>query len=211
VSDIVFTDAQASAVDGSDSRTGFVYERMLPALPVSVTHMRHELIAALARQHVRADRLADVDLVVIEAAHNAVDHAYRNLGPGPLYAGASLAGDAVIIWVSDGGRGLYHGAGRSGGLGLPLMTELADDLRISSDAVLGGTCVQATFRRAAYQAVRAAASRERERAELLQEYLRALGEVSSSLRDDSQAVIAQATQAIAHARQRQLERAYAPV
>ena len=91
---------------------------------------------------------------------------------------------------------------------MPLMTELADDLDISCDAVLGGTCVQATFQRAAYPAVRAAVSCEREHAELVQEYLRVLGEVSASLRDDSQAVLAQATQAVAHARQRQLERAH---
>ena len=91
---------------------------------------------------------------------------------------------------------------------MPLMTELADDLDISCDAVLGGTCVQATFRRAAYPAIRAAVSCERDHAELVQEYLRVLGEVSASLRDDSQAVLAQATQAVAHARQRQLERAH---
>ena len=56
----------------------------------------------------------------------------------------------------------------------------------------------------------AAVSFKREHAELLQEYLRVLGEVSASLRDDSQAVLAQATQAVAQARSRQLERADAP-
>jgi anti-sigma regulatory factor (Ser/Thr protein kinase) len=205
VSDTLLTDrvAGTEAVDRYDSRGALIYERMLPASPVSVSRMRHELIAVLARQ-VRADRLADIDLVFIEAARNAVAHAYRRDGPGPLYAAASLAGDAVLIWVSDGGRGMYRGSSRGAGLGVPLMTELADDLRISCDAVLGGTCVQATFQRAAYPAIRAAVSCEREHAELLQEYLRVLGEVSASLRDDSQAVLAQATQAVAHARQRQL-------
>ena len=101
---------------------------------------------------------------------------------------------------------MYRGSSRGAGLGVPLMTELADDLHISCDAVLGGTCVQATFQRAAYPAVRPAVSCEREHAELVQEYLRVLGEVSASLRDDSQAVLAQATQAVAQARQRQLER-----
>jgi anti-sigma regulatory factor (Ser/Thr protein kinase) len=208
VSDILLTDGvtAAEAVDRSDRRGPLVYERMLPASPGSVARMRHELSAVLTRQQVRADRLADIDLVFIEAAHNAVDHAYRRVGPGPLYTAAALADAAVIIWVSDGGRGMYRGSSRGAGLGMPLMSELADDLHISCDAVLGGTCVQAAFRRAAYPAGCAAVSCEREHAELVQEYLRVLGEVSASLRDDSQAVLAQATQAVAQARQRQLER-----
>jgi anti-sigma regulatory factor (Ser/Thr protein kinase) len=168
VSDILLTDGVAGteAVDRSDRRGALVYERMLLASPGSVARMRHELSAVLARQQVRADRLADIDLVFIEAAHNAVDHAYRRVGPGPLYTAASLAGATVIIWVSDGGRGMYCGSSRGAGLGMPLMTELADDLHISCDAVLGGTCVQATFRRAAYPAGRAAVSCEPEHAEL---------------------------------------------
>jgi anti-sigma regulatory factor (Ser/Thr protein kinase) len=212
VSDILLTEgfAGTEAVDPPDSAGALIYERMLLASPGSVSRMRHELIAALARQQVRADRLADIDLVFVEAAHNAVDHAYRRVGPGPLYTAASLADEAVIIWVSDGGRGMYQGSSRGAGLGMPLMSELADDLHISCDAVLGGTCVQATFQRAAYPATRAAVSCEREHAELLHEYLRVLGEVSASLRDDSQAVLAQATQAVAQARSRQLERAHAP-
>ena len=211
MSDILLTHGTAGteAVDRSENRGALIYERMLPACPGSVARMRHELIGALARQ-VRADRLADIDLVFIEAAHNAVDHAYRRVGPGPLYTAASLTGDAVILWVSDGGRGMHRGSSRGAGLGMPLMTELADDLHISCDVVLGGTCVQASFQRAAHTAVRAAVSYEREDAELIQEYVRALGEVSASLRDDSQAVLAQATQAVAQARQRQLEHAQAP-
>ena len=94
MSDIVLTDevAGTESVDPSDRRGGLIYERMLPASSGSVARMRHELIAVLARQRVREDRLADIDLVFIEAAHNAVDHAYRRVGPGPLYTAASLAG-----------------------------------------------------------------------------------------------------------------------
>jgi anti-sigma regulatory factor (Ser/Thr protein kinase) len=167
-----------------------------------------ELIAALARQQVRADRRADIELVFTEAANNAVEHAYRHRGPGPLYVAASLAGDTVVIRVSDGGRAMRPGSGSPGaGFGVPLMAQLADYLRICSDADRGGTCVQATFQRAAPPGMRAAAAHEPERAELLEEYLRVLGEVSASLRDDSQAILAEAKQAVAHARQRHHERA----
>lgn len=182
-----------------------IYERILPALPGSVTRMRHELTSALARHRVAADRLADIELSFTEAATNAVVHAYSRCVPGPLYAAASLVGDAVSIWVSDAGRGMRSSTGVAGaGLGLTLMRQLSDELRICGDE---GTCVQATFDQAAFPERRRAAKRARDRAELLSEYLRVQGAVSESLREDTQAVLAQAKQALAHARRRQQERA----
>ena len=105
--------------------------------------MRHELTAALAVHQVAADRRADMELVFTEAANNAVVHAYRWHGAGPLYAAASLGGGgAVIVWVSDAGRGMRRGSGSPGaGFGLLLMRQLADDLRVCSDPDEGGTCV----------------------------------------------------------------------
>lgn len=181
---------------------------MLPALPASVTRMRHELTTALAQHQLAADRRADIELVFTEAANNAVVHAYRRREPGPLYAAASLVGDAVILWVSDAGSGKHRRVGgRGAGLGLPLMRQLADDLRTCSDSNQRGTCVQATFERATHPTVRDAAAHTRDQAELLTEYLRVQGEVTASLRNDTQAVLAQARQALAHARRRQRERA----
>jgi anti-sigma regulatory factor (Ser/Thr protein kinase) len=201
--------AGVEAVDaGGDHFEGpgeLLYECMLPALPGSVFRMQHELTAALARHLVAADRRADMELVFTEAASNAVVHAYRWHGAGPLYAAASLAGGAVVVWVSDAGRGMRRGSGSPGaGFGLLLMRELADDLRICCDPDQGGKCVQATFERAT---ARDADSRVPDRAELLQEYLRVQREVTASLRDETQAVLAQARQAVAHARRRQRERA----
>jgi anti-sigma regulatory factor (Ser/Thr protein kinase) len=181
------------------------YECMLPALPGSVSRMRRELRAALVLHQVAADRRQDMELVFTEAAINAVVHAYRWHGAGPLYVAASLGGGAVVVWVSDAGRGMRRGSGSLGaGFGLLLMRQLADDLRVCSDPDHGGTCVQPTFERAA---VGDAASRAPDRAELLREYLRVQGEVTASLRDESRAVLAQARQAVAHARRRQRERA----
>ena len=181
------------------------YERMLPALPGCVSRMRHELTAALALHQVVADRRQDMELVFTEAANNVVVHAYRWHGAGPLYAAASRGGGAVIVWVSDAGRGMRRASGSAGaGFGLLLMRQLADDLRVCCDPDQGGTCVQATFERAA---ARDAATRVPDRAELLREYLRVQGEVTASLRDESQAVLAQARQAVGHARRRQRARA----
>jgi anti-sigma regulatory factor (Ser/Thr protein kinase) len=197
-------EAVEAAADDSESAGEPFYERLLPALPASVSRMRHELTATLARHEVAADRCADMELVFTEAANNAVVHAYRWHAAGPLYGAASLASGAVVVWVSDAGRGMRPGSGSPGaGLGLLLMRELADDLRVSCDPDQGGTCVQATFERAA---ARDAAARARD-AELLREYLRVQGEVTASLRDETQAVLAQARQAVAHARRRQHQRA----
>ena len=200
--------AGVEAVDaGGDHFEGpgeLFYECMLPALPGSVARMRHELTAALAHHLVAADQRQDMELVFTEAASNAVVHAYRWHGAGPLYAAASLAGGAVVVWVSDAGRGMRRGSGSPGaGFGLLLMRQLADDLRVRCDPDQGGTCVQATFERAT---ARAADSHMPDRAEL-QEYLRVQGEVTASLRDETQAVLAQARQAVAHARRRQPQRA----
>ena len=123
-----------AAADDFEGRGELFYECMLPALPASVSRMRHELTAALARHEVAADRCADMELVFTEAANNAVVHAYRWHAAGPLYGAASLAGGAVIVWVSDAGHGMRRGSGSPGaGLGLLLMRQLADDLRVCCD------------------------------------------------------------------------------
>ena len=123
-----------------------LYERLLPAVASSVTRVRAELNDALTRWGVAPERLSDVALLLTEAANNVVVHAYSAIAPGPLYTTAVLRGHTLVVSVVDCGSGTLARPGRPGaGLGFSLMTGLADDLRIRSDLIEGGTAVQAAF------------------------------------------------------------------
>jgi anti-sigma regulatory factor (Ser/Thr protein kinase) len=188
---------------GLDVPETLVFESVLPAVPLSVTRMRGELGAALRRHHLAVERLDDIALVFGEAGANVVVHAYVGIQPGPLYAAATLASDLLTVSVVDCGRGMAPRLDSPGsGFGVPLMTRLADGLRISPSGCGAGTCVEATFERATGRAVdfpmQAATSG---RGEMLHEYLLALKATSASLHQDTEAVLAQARQAVAHAHQ----------
>jgi anti-sigma regulatory factor (Ser/Thr protein kinase) len=209
----VLPSGQAADVRGRVDEPGLlIYERVLPALAGSVARIRHELIDALARHHLAADRRADIALVVSEAATNAVLHAYCDTAPGPLYAAATLGGDSLIIWVDDFGCGMLPRRDSPGlGLGVALMTRLSDDLQFSSHANAAGTCVTATFRRI----TRGVANRTDRhhtptpgsgRREMLLDYLQALGAAHTALRQDTDAVLAQAELAVVRARRQRHQR-----
>jgi anti-sigma regulatory factor (Ser/Thr protein kinase) len=190
-----------------------IYERVLPALASSVPRIRHELVETLALHDLAPDRRADIALVVSEAAANAVLHAYRDTAPGPLYAAATLGADSLTVWISDFGCGMLPDGENAGlGVGLALMARLSDHLRIAPEANAPGTCVTATFaaiRRAAAPHPRRphAPTPGSERREILVDYLHALRAANTALREDTDAVLAQADLAVAHAhRQRQQRR-----
>ena len=84
---------------------------MLPSLPWCVGRVRSELDAALARHGVRGPLREDIALVVTEAATNVVLHAYGVDAPGPLYATARLSRGTLDVTVCDCGRG--HAARRA--------------------------------------------------------------------------------------------------
>jgi len=88
----------------------------------------------------------DIGLAVSEAATNAVLHAYLEEGrPGPLLLSARLMDDIVHVVIRDHGRGMTPRPDSPGlGLGLPLMTRLADAVQISTHPD-GGTEVRMTF------------------------------------------------------------------
>jgi anti-sigma regulatory factor (Ser/Thr protein kinase) len=185
----------------------FIFERILPAVPFSVGHMRREFAAALARGSLVEERRDDIALVLSEAAGNAVTHAYIGVEPGPIYAAGVLRADTLVVSVIDSGSGLRPRRDSPGlGLGLPLMMHLADELRITSDGPNGGTCVQATFMgvTGGYAVPRGTS---RYGTELVKEYARALRANSAALVEQTDAVLAQARQAIGHARRLQEQRA----
>jgi serine/threonine-protein kinase RsbW len=123
-----------------------VYERALPAVPLAVSRMRHELDAALERLAVSRLRRHDVALVLTEAAANVVVHAYAGAPPGLLYTVAALSGPSLSLHVFDRGRGMVPNAHSPGlGVGLALMAHLTDGLDIVPNGE-GGVTVTALFR-----------------------------------------------------------------
>ena len=212
VPDEVHTESLARSATAGDLRGWvddpglLIYERVLPALPTSVARIRSELIESLTWHDLAADRHADIALVVSEAAENAVLHAYLDTSPGPLYVAATLGGDCLTVWVSDFGRGMLPRSDSPGlGLGTLLMCRLCDALQISSDADAAGTCVTATFAPMARAAERSTDRRHSPtpgsgRREILLDYLHALRATNTALRQDTDAVLAQADLAVARAR-----------
>jgi hypothetical protein len=122
---------------------------------------------------------------------------------------AVLTGSELVVSVTDSGRGLLPRVDSPGlGFGLALMTRFADELRIASDN--SGTTVEATFKHACRPGktrLEAPPSSAVNNADMLQEYQRLLAAAHASLKQDTQAVLAQAKQTIAHARRLQRERA----
>jgi anti-sigma regulatory factor (Ser/Thr protein kinase)/PAS domain-containing protein len=122
------------------------FELRVPAVPASVGELRHALSAQLEALPVPQPLIEDIGLAVSEAATNAVLHAYLGHGePGPLLLSARLMDDRVHVVVRDHGRGMTPRPDSPGlGLGLPLMTRLADAVQISTHPE-GGTEVRMTF------------------------------------------------------------------
>jgi serine/threonine-protein kinase RsbW/stage II sporulation protein AB (anti-sigma F factor) len=181
-----------------------VYERVAPATPASVGRIRRELGEALASLKVASDRLDDIALVVTEAATNVVLHAYRDLGGGPLYAAATLAGHTLTVTVADHGRGLAPRIDSPGlGFGMPLMAQLTDRLHVTSNPSGSGTRVVATFQHAVPIARPSPGDHGApaiHRAELLCDYARALIAASMALHDDARGLLAETRQTLAHSR-----------
>jgi anti-sigma regulatory factor (Ser/Thr protein kinase)/PAS domain-containing protein len=122
------------------------FELRVPAIPASVGELRHALSAELEGLPVPAALVEDIGLAVSEAATNAVLHAYLgDSNPGTLVLSARVMDDRVHVVVRDHGRGMTPRPDSPGlGLGLPLMTRLADAVQISTHPD-GGTEVRMTF------------------------------------------------------------------
>jgi serine/threonine-protein kinase RsbW len=121
------------------------FELRVPAEPASVGRLRHALSAELEGTPVPTALVEDIGLAVSEAATNAVLHAYVGTGGGPVLLSATLMDDRVHVVVRDHGRGMTPRPDSPGlGLGLPLMTRLADQVQIATHPE-GGTEVRMTF------------------------------------------------------------------
>jgi stage II sporulation protein AB (anti-sigma F factor) len=116
------------------------------AIPESVGRARRAL-AAFTEMHGACDEdLQRIKLASSEALSNAVIHAYGAQGAGLLALHATWLDGELSVLIADEGCGL-GGARQSEGLGLGLavMTQLCDCLRVVTTSS-GGTRVEMRFR-----------------------------------------------------------------
>lgn len=89
--------------------------------------------------------LADVLLAVSEVVTNCVVHGYRDVPHGTVELEARRNGDHLLLSVADAGSGMAPRLDSPGlGLGLPLISQIAERVDISSPAN-GGTLVSMHF------------------------------------------------------------------
>jgi anti-sigma regulatory factor (Ser/Thr protein kinase) len=89
---------------------------------------------------------ADVRLAVSEAVSNSVTHAYRDREPGTVTIVCREEPKLLTITVADDGTGMRPNFESPGlGLGIPLITKLASEVRFDSSEE--GTTVSMSFRR----------------------------------------------------------------
>ena len=113
----------------------------LPAEPRSASRARRAVLDSL--RGIAVDRDA-IGVVVSEAVTNAVLHAYPEREPGWVHVQASIDDDGVAVSVADDGLGMRPRTDSPGiGLGLPLMSDLADRVEVISRRP--GTRIRAFF------------------------------------------------------------------
>ncbi len=119
------------------------FRRAIPADPLSVRAALADLGTSLTRLGIASDHIETLELVVAEILNNIVEHAYRDMDPGPIDIGVEALGGAIQCAVSDSGapmpgsrlpQGAHPGRGTSiddlpdGGYGWFLIRGLAQDL-----------------------------------------------------------------------------------
>jgi anti-sigma regulatory factor (Ser/Thr protein kinase) len=111
----------------------------LPVTPESVGRARHALagLVPLAQE-------SDVALAVSEAVSNAVLHAFIDRPPGTITVRARREPERLVVTVSDDGGGMKPNLNSKGlGVGMGLIREVSDELRIESSD--DGTMVWMSF------------------------------------------------------------------
>lgn len=115
-------------------------ELELPSEPASVSKARAALAGVARRLGAREE---DVKLAVSEAVSNAVVHAFGD-GSGTITLRAWRERDRLDVLVADDGGGMMPKVDRAGlGLGISVITRLADEVRFDSSEQ--GTAVRMSF------------------------------------------------------------------
>jgi serine/threonine-protein kinase RsbW/stage II sporulation protein AB (anti-sigma F factor) len=117
-----------------------------PAAPASVREARADVIAQAAAAGVPEDVFPRIMLAVSEAVTNAVLHAYVGTDPGLVHVSTSDDGHTFEVVVGDDGHGLVPRPDSPGlGLGLPIVSRVADELDVAAGDDRG-TRVRMRFR-----------------------------------------------------------------
>jgi serine/threonine-protein kinase RsbW len=115
------------------------------ARPDQAGPLRRMIVAYAAARGISDTRLSELALAVGEAVANAVVHAYRGGPVGTVEVIAGLSDERLLIAVRDRGSGLVPRDDSPGlGLGLSMMSQIADDLRIR-EREGGGTELRMSF------------------------------------------------------------------
>ena len=120
----------------------------IPARAECVPTCRQALAAFGRRQAIDAEIIADLKVALTEACTNVVRHAYAD-GKGVLEVHLQFADNAVVIEVTDAGRGFAltslpapPARPQEGGYGLSLIQSLTDDFAILTGPQGRGTGIR---------------------------------------------------------------------
>lgn len=118
----------------------------VPGTPEAVAEIRTAVCRFAQSCGLLEDKVEAVKLAVSEAVTNAVVHGYSDHA-GQITVVAELqASGALRVVIGDRGRGMLPHRDSDGlGLGVPIMTTLADHVDIASPTHQGGTEVHMHF------------------------------------------------------------------
>jgi anti-sigma regulatory factor (Ser/Thr protein kinase) len=118
-----------------------------PARPESVGALRRAVDDYAENGGIAERRREDVALAVSEAVSNVIVHAYTDRDePGDVQLDAWIDDGALHVCVSDDGVGMTPRLDSPGlGLGLALMGQVAERVRLESRDPQPGVCVRMTF------------------------------------------------------------------
>ena len=120
----------------------------VPAEPREVRRLRSEVVSFAADQGVQEPPIGNLKLAVSEAMTNVVVHAYDRASPGnvDVSVAVNVPEREVTVVVADQGLGMNPRADSPGmGLGLPLIGNLASELKILPAPSGHGTEVRMRF------------------------------------------------------------------
>jgi serine phosphatase RsbU (regulator of sigma subunit)/integral membrane sensor domain MASE1/anti-sigma regulatory factor (Ser/Thr protein kinase) len=119
---------------------------VVAADPARLAGLRGEVAAWFERSGIPTAALKDVQLAVTEAVTNSILHAYADVEPGSVAVTGAFTGDRVLIEVIDEGSGVVPRYDSPGlGMGLPIISRLADHLDIGAGPDDRGTRVRMSF------------------------------------------------------------------
>jgi serine/threonine-protein kinase RsbW len=107
-------------------------DRVWPTSLDSAASARKAVVASAQDAGATPDQVEDIRLAVGEALNNAILHAYADadVRGGTFTVSTARQGRYFMVWVGDEGRGA-NGAPSSGlGIGLRLMAELTETIRL---------------------------------------------------------------------------------